>query len=78
MGIKIGDKIRYVAASEDGEVVGASELSPGCVARRRGASANPRDPSVMLAFAVQLRGRGARSRSAATQKTLLPEQSLRP
>jgi hypothetical protein len=31
MGIKIGDKIRYIATSEDGEVVGASELSPGCV-----------------------------------------------
>ena len=29
MSIKIGDKIRYIATSEDGEVVGASELSPG-------------------------------------------------
>jgi hypothetical protein len=28
MSIKIGDKIRYIATSEDGEVVGASELSP--------------------------------------------------
>ena len=31
MSIQIGDKIRYIATSEDGEVVGASELSPGCV-----------------------------------------------
>ena len=28
MSIKIGDKIRYIATSEDGEVVGASELFP--------------------------------------------------
>ena len=38
MSIKIGDKIRYIATSEDGEVVGASELSPGCVLVRFGAS----------------------------------------
>jgi hypothetical protein len=38
MSIKIGDKIRYVATSEDGEVVGASELSPGCVSVRFGDS----------------------------------------
>lgn len=38
MSIKIGDKIRYVATSEDGEVVGASELSPGCVLVRFGQS----------------------------------------
>ena len=38
MSIKIGDKIRYVATSEDGEVVGASELSPGCVLVRFGES----------------------------------------
>jgi len=38
MSIKIGDKIRYVATSEDGEVVGASELSPGCVSVRFGNS----------------------------------------
>jgi hypothetical protein len=34
MNIKIGDKIRYIATSEDGEVVGASELAPGCVLGR--------------------------------------------
>ena len=38
MSIKIGDKIRYVATSEDGEVVGTSELSPGCVSVRFGDS----------------------------------------
>ena len=38
MSIKIGDKIRYIATSEDGEVVGASELSPGCVSVRFGDS----------------------------------------
>ena len=38
MSIKIGDKIRYIATSEDGEVVGASELSPGCVSVRFGKS----------------------------------------
>jgi hypothetical protein len=38
MSIKIGDKIRYIATSEDGEVVGSSELSPGCVLVRFGAS----------------------------------------
>ena len=38
MSIRIGDKIRYIATSEDGEVVGASELSPGCVLVRFGAS----------------------------------------
>jgi hypothetical protein len=38
MSIKIGDKIRYIATSEDGEVVGASELSTGCVLVRFGAS----------------------------------------
>jgi hypothetical protein len=38
MSIKIGDKIRYIATSEDGEVVGASELSPGCVLVRFGQS----------------------------------------
>ena len=38
MSIKIGDKIRYIATSEDGEVVGASELSPDCVLVRFGAS----------------------------------------
>ena len=38
MSIKIGDKIRYIATSEDGEVVGASELSPGCVSVRFGES----------------------------------------
>jgi hypothetical protein len=38
MSVKIGDKIRYVATSEDGEVVGASELSPGCVSVRFGNS----------------------------------------
>jgi hypothetical protein len=38
MSIKIGDKIRYVATSEDGEVVGASGLSPGCVSVRFGDS----------------------------------------
>ena len=31
MSIKIGDKIRYVATSEDGEVVDVSKVSPGCV-----------------------------------------------
>jgi hypothetical protein len=38
MSIKTGDKIRYIATSEDGEVVGASELSPGCVSVRFGDS----------------------------------------
>jgi hypothetical protein len=38
MSIQIGDKIRYIATSEDGEVVGASELSPGCVSVRFGDS----------------------------------------
>jgi hypothetical protein len=38
MSIKIGDKIRYVTTSEDGEVVGTSELSPGCVSVRFGDS----------------------------------------
>jgi hypothetical protein len=38
MSIKIGDKIRYIATSEDGEVVGASELSLGCVSVRFGDS----------------------------------------
>ena len=38
MSIQIGDKIRYIATSEDGEVVGASELSPGCVSVRFGNS----------------------------------------
>ena len=38
MSIKIGDKIRYIATSEYGEVVGASELSPGCVSVRFGDS----------------------------------------
>ena len=38
MSIKTGDKIRYTATSEDGEVVGASELSPGCVLVRFGES----------------------------------------
>jgi hypothetical protein len=38
MSIKIGDKIRYIATSEDGEVVGASELSPGFVSVRFGGS----------------------------------------
>ena len=38
MSIRIGDKIRYILTSEDGEVVGASELSPGCVLVRFGAS----------------------------------------
>jgi hypothetical protein len=38
MSIKIGDKIRYIATSEDGEVVGASELSPGFVLVHFGAS----------------------------------------
>jgi hypothetical protein len=38
MSIKIGDKIRYIATCEDGEVVGASELSPGCVSVRFGDS----------------------------------------
>jgi hypothetical protein len=38
MSIKIGDKIRYIATSADGDVVGASELSPGCVLVRFGAS----------------------------------------
>ena len=38
MSIKIGDKIRYIATSEDGEVVGASELSPRCVLVRFGES----------------------------------------
>ena len=38
MSIKIGDKIRYIATSEDGEVVGASELFPGCVSVRLGDS----------------------------------------
>ena len=38
MSIKIGDKIRYVATSEAGEVVGESELSPGCVSVRFGES----------------------------------------
>jgi hypothetical protein len=38
MNIKIGDKIRYIATSEDGEVVGASELAPGYVLVRFGAS----------------------------------------
>jgi hypothetical protein len=33
MSIKIGDKIRYIATSEDGEVVGASELFPGVSVR---------------------------------------------
>jgi hypothetical protein len=36
MSIRIGDKIRYILTSEDGEVVGASELSPGCVLVRLG------------------------------------------
>ena len=31
MSIKIGDKIRYLATSEDGEVVDVSNVSPGCV-----------------------------------------------
>ena len=38
MSIKIGDKIRYVATSEDGEVVGATELSSDCVSVRFGDS----------------------------------------
>ena len=38
MSIKIGDKIRYISTSEDGEVVGASEFSPGCVSVRFGDS----------------------------------------
>jgi len=38
MSIRIGDKIRYILTSEDGEVVGASELSPGCVSVRFGDS----------------------------------------
>jgi hypothetical protein len=38
MSIQIGDKIRYIATSEDGEVVGASELSPGCISVRFGDS----------------------------------------
>jgi bifunctional DNA-binding transcriptional regulator/antitoxin component of YhaV-PrlF toxin-antitoxin module len=38
MSIKIGDKIRYIATSEDGEVVGASELSSECVSVRFGDS----------------------------------------
>ena len=38
MSIKIGDKIRYIATNEDGEVVGASELSPDYVSVRFGDS----------------------------------------
>jgi hypothetical protein len=38
MSIRIGDKIRYILTNEDGEVVGASELSPGCVLVRFAAS----------------------------------------
>ena len=38
MSIKIGDKIRYVATSEDGEVVDVSKVSPGCVLVRFGES----------------------------------------
>ena len=38
MSIKIGDKIRYVATSEDGEVVDVSNVSPGCVLVRFGES----------------------------------------
>jgi hypothetical protein len=38
MSIKLGDKIRYIATSEDGEVVGTSDLSPGCVSVRFGDS----------------------------------------
>ena len=38
MSIKIGDKIRYLATSEDGEVVDVSNVSPGCVLVRFGES----------------------------------------
>jgi len=38
MSIKIGDKIRYVVISEDGEVVDVCKLSPGCVLVRFGES----------------------------------------
>jgi hypothetical protein len=38
MSIMIGDKVRYIATSEVGEVVSASELSTGCVSVRFGDS----------------------------------------
>jgi hypothetical protein len=38
MSITVGDKIRYVATNEDGEVVSESKISPDCVMVRFGRS----------------------------------------
>lgn len=38
MGIKSGEKIRYLRTNEDGEVVSESEVSPDCVTVRFGES----------------------------------------